>query len=43
VFGGRVTDAIEGVETLALSGDPARACADLAELGLRLGGLGAPG
>jgi glycerate 2-kinase len=43
VFGGRVIDAIEGVETLALSGDPSRACADLAELGLRLGGLGAPG
>jgi glycerate kinase len=43
VFGGRVTESIDGVETVGLSGDPARASTDLAELGLRLGGLGAPG
>jgi glycerate kinase len=43
VFGGRITESIEGTETVALSGDPARARVDLAELGLRLGGLGAPG
>jgi glycerate 2-kinase len=43
VFGGRVTESIDGVETVALSGDPARARVDLAELGLRLGGLGTPG
>ena len=43
MFGGRVTERIDGVETVALSGDPARARADLAELGLRLGGLGAAG
>jgi glycerate kinase len=43
VFGGRVTESIDGAETVALSGDPARARLDLAELGLRLGGLGAPG
>jgi glycerate kinase len=41
VFGGRVVEPLAGVETVALSGDPARARADLAELGLRLGGLGA--
>lgn len=41
VFGGRVNESIDGVETVALSGDPARARIDLAELGLRLGGLGA--
>ena len=35
LFGGRVED---GVEALALSGDPARARADLEELGVRLGG-----
>ena len=35
LFGGRVE---EGVEALALSGDPARARADLEELGLALGG-----
>ena len=33
----------EVVETVPLSGDPARAEADLVELGLRLGGLGAAG
>ncbi len=42
VFGGRVTESIDGAETVALSGVPARARADLVELGLRLGGLGAP-
>jgi glycerate kinase len=36
VFGGRVGAEIEGAETVPLSGDPARAEADLAELGLRL-------
>ena len=43
VFGGRVVEPVEGVETIALSGDPSRAREDLVELGLRLGGLGAPG
>ena len=33
VFGGRVLEEIAGVETVALSGDPARAEADLEELG----------
>ena len=37
VFGGLVTVPLSGVETVALSGDPARAAEDLAELGLRLG------
>jgi glycerate 2-kinase len=37
VFGGVVAEALAGCETVALSGDPARAAADLAELGLRLG------
>ncbi len=37
LFGGLVE---EGIEAVALSGDPARARADLEELGLRLGGLG---
>ena len=37
VFGGRVLNEIEGAETVALSGDPARAEADLVELGRRLG------
>jgi glycerate 2-kinase len=37
VFGGRVEEPLPGVETVALSGDPARARADLVELGLRLG------
>ena len=41
VFGGRVAAPLPGVETVPLSGDPARARADLVELGLRLGGLGA--
>jgi glycerate kinase len=43
VFGGRVTEPVDGAETVPLSGDPARASVDLAELGLRLGGVGAPG
>jgi len=38
VFGGVVAEPIEGVETIALSGEPARARADLVELGRRLGG-----
>jgi glycerate kinase len=37
VFGGVVVEAVPGAETVALSGDPARARADLAELGRRLG------
>ena len=37
VFGGRVVEPVEGVETIALSGEPARARADLMELGLGLG------
>ncbi|MHB8468516.1 MAG: glycerate kinase [Gaiellaceae bacterium] len=37
VFGGVVTEPLEGVETLALSGEPAHAAADLEALGLRLG------
>lgn len=37
VFGGIVEAALPGVETLALSGDPARAAHDLVELGGRLG------
>jgi glycerate kinase len=37
VFGGRVELELDGAETLALSGDPARAMADLVELGERLG------
>ena len=36
VFGGRVLVDVEGAETVALSGDPARAEADLVELGRRL-------
>lgn len=36
VFGGRVEVELDGVETVALSGDPARAAADLVELGRRL-------
>lgn len=36
VFGGRVAEPLEGVETVALSGDPARAHDDLVDLGLRL-------
>ncbi|MEO8289986.1 MAG: glycerate kinase [Gaiellaceae bacterium] len=36
VFGGRVEEALPGAETIALSGDPARARADLADLGERL-------
>jgi glycerate kinase len=37
VFGGRVVKPLPDVETVALSGDPARAAADLVELGRRLG------
>ena len=37
VFGGRVEAPLPGVETVALSGDPTRAAADLVELGRRLG------
>jgi glycerate kinase len=40
VFGGRVDEPLPGVETVALSGDPARAREDLAGLGLRLARLG---
>ena len=36
VFGGRVDVAVPGAETVALSGDPARAREDLRELGVRL-------
>jgi glycerate kinase len=36
VFGGRVDVDLEGAEMIALSGDPARAADDLAELGERL-------
>jgi glycerate 2-kinase len=38
VFGGRVVDALPGVETVALSGDPGRAREDLDELGEQLAG-----
>jgi glycerate 2-kinase len=37
VFGGRVDEALPGVETHALSGDPGRAADDLVELGEKLG------
>ena len=37
VFGGVVSEPLPGVETVALSGDPARASEDLVELGLWLG------
>ena len=43
VFGGRVAEPVPDVETVVLSGDPARAREDLTELGLRLGRLGAAG
>jgi len=36
VFGGLVAEPLPGVETVALSGDPARAAQDLEELGVRL-------
>ncbi|MGE5691016.1 MAG: glycerate kinase [Pseudomonadota bacterium] len=39
VFGGRVVEPLPGVETVPLSGDPARAREDLVELGARLVGL----
>jgi glycerate kinase len=38
VFGGIVDEQLEGVETVALSGDPSRAREDLVELGRRLAG-----
>ena len=38
VFAGRVEAELPGVETHALSGDPARAADDLVELGSRLAG-----
>jgi glycerate kinase len=38
VFGGRVDEPVEGAETVALSGDRARAERDLEELGERLVG-----
>jgi glycerate kinase len=37
VFGGIVVEPLRGAETVALSGDPARAGDDLRELGLGLG------
>lgn len=43
VFGGRVVEPVERVETIPLSGDPARAREDLVRLGLRLGGVDAAG
>jgi hypothetical protein len=39
VFGGRVDVELAGVETVELSGDPARAEEDLAALGLRIAGV----
>jgi glycerate 2-kinase len=41
VFGGRVVESVPDAETVPLSGDPAQARDDLADLGLRLGGLDA--
>lgn len=43
VFGGRVLAEVEGAETVALSGDPARARDDLVELAERLALSAAPG
>jgi glycerate kinase len=40
VAGGRVVEPVPGAETVALSGDPARAADDLRELGERLAGFG---
>jgi glycerate kinase len=37
VFGGRVTQPLDGAEMVELSGDPAFAASDLVELGVRLG------
>jgi hypothetical protein len=37
VFGGRIEAGLPGAETVALSGDPSRAEADLEALGERLG------
>jgi glycerate 2-kinase len=42
VFGGRVVEAPPGVETVALSGNPRRARADLVDLGASLGAWPAP-
>lgn len=42
VFGGQVAEPLEGVETVALSGDPDRAREDLVDLGNRLGTSGCP-
>jgi glycerate kinase len=39
VFGGRVAEPLPDVETVALSGDPARAREDLVDLGRRLAGV----
>jgi hypothetical protein len=36
VFGGRVAAPLEGVETVALSGDTGQSQADLVELGTRV-------
>jgi len=38
VFGGRIVEPLEGVENVALSGDPSRARDDLLDLGERLAG-----
>lgn len=43
VAGGFVRVEVPGAETIALSGEPARAGSDLRDVGLRLGGLSAPG
>lgn len=43
VFGGQIREPVPEVETVALSGDPARAREDLRELGLRLRGFDAAG
>ena len=43
LFGGRVAEPVPNAQTVALSGEPARAGQDLADLGLRLGGVGAAG
>ena len=37
VFGGRVVEPLDRVETIELSGDPASAASDLVDLGVRLG------
>jgi glycerate kinase len=43
LFGGRVVESLAGVETVALSGDPSRARADLVDLGLGLRRFGTAG